>query len=196
MLSPSSGSDSVIHDSPPCPEEDSIYMGHVTLVMHDSMLSDASEVPESPLNGMGPNQVFARGGLFCSLLRIAVSLKCSTRKPIDNQLPWLILSRKALWSLWQLKKEQMFVLSHQCLLEIPRWSVETGQDRPSAYPCQFNIHISCSFCVVETVPLHNGRLKQWKLWTVFQELIYQVWLSRNRKVYMLLIRKHLNQLKS
>jgi len=57
MLPPSSGSDcrSYTIRRHLCPEEDSIRTGHVTLVVCDNILSDASEVPESPLNGMGPN---------------------------------------------------------------------------------------------------------------------------------------------
>jgi hypothetical protein len=57
MLPPSSGSDSRSYTIRRhlCPEEDSIRMGHVTLVVHDNILSDTIEVAESPLNGMGPN---------------------------------------------------------------------------------------------------------------------------------------------
>jgi len=57
MLPPSSGSDcrSYTIRRHLCSDEDSIRTGHVTLVVHDSILPDSSEVPEPALYGMGPN---------------------------------------------------------------------------------------------------------------------------------------------
>jgi len=56
MLPPSSGSDcrSYTIRRHLCSDEGSIRTEHVTLVVYD-ILPDASEVPEPPLNGMGPN---------------------------------------------------------------------------------------------------------------------------------------------
>ena len=56
-----------------------ISMGHVTLVVHDNILWDASEGSESPWKGWAPIR------WFCWVLRIAQRpWKCSTRKLMTN----------------------------------------------------------------------------------------------------------------